>query len=552
GQMPAFASACQHIQRGRRLVEPFPWLLQPAAALPGLKGWGQIEEVLLLSDGLCLAGADAQRAGDGLAPALHSGAPAPALLAALQSDAPALRDLGAHAGQAANYLLDLDPTGFVGPLGRLRAPLEQLEPLVPALQFLRDTGPAAPALAASLLGGDSPRTYLVLAQDNAEPRATGGFIGVMGPLEVSSGNVVQTEFRSSYDWDNLNLPRTAAPAPLARYMNLGVWYLRDANWSPDFVQTAATVQDAWQRNQGQAVDGVVAVDLPALDDMLNAVGGVDVPELGGFVTAGTAEQRIAERRNTPEALASYDAYQRVKSELLGALYKALLAKLEHPDAAAVPAIASALLHDLATKHIMLSLADPGLARVARTGRWDGHIPPPGGDALGIVDTSVSYGKTGPYIHKSARYQRDASGIARVLITYSNSYEPIPGAPWDPFISGLYWDWKSRAFVKQQGAWLDYLRILLPAGIELRSSSGTDDQPTVSQDLPGLATLAAPVLVLPGQQRQVTFEYQLPAAAAAAPLTVIAQPGASPYSLEFQVTGLPGQTLMVDGRDLTVQ
>ena len=51
------------------------------------------------------------------------------------------------------------------------------------------------------------------------------------------------------------------PADLKQYLGEDGWYLRDANWSPFFPKTA--VQAAWflEKEVGQKVDGVWAINL---------------------------------------------------------------------------------------------------------------------------------------------------------------------------------------------------------------------------------------------------------------------------------------------------
>ncbi|HEX6511293.1 MAG TPA: DUF4012 domain-containing protein, partial [Chloroflexota bacterium] len=415
-----------------------------------------------------------------------------------------------------------------------------------------DYASRAPELAGSLLGASAPKTYLILGQDNAEPRATGGFVGVMGPIELSAGRVTHTDFRSSYDWDDdPRLTPLAPPQALQRYMNSGAWFLRDANWWPDFRQSAGQVETLWTHRQGGPVDGVIAVDLQALDDLLVAVDGVDVPELGGHVTAGTAEDEIEKRRATRQALASYADYQRTKTELLSALYRALLARLLAPAPEQLPGIAAVVAHDLQTKHLMLEFDDPQLAAVAAGQAWDGRLSAQDESSLAIFDTELSYGKLGPYISKEARYEVGPGGRANLSITYGNSFRPTPGAAWDPFISGLHWDWQKRQFLQEQGAWLGYIRVVVPGGTRLEAGSGWDDQVATTDDVPGSTTFAAPLLLEPGQSRTVSLQYQLPAALSPDSLTAIAQPGARPFSLNARLPAYT-QSIVLDGRDVRLE
>src|SRR5262249_44371076 len=48
---------------------------------------------------------------------------------------------------------------------------------------------AAAELAPAMFGGHGPRTYLLIVQNNAESRATGGFIGSFGLLTADDGKL---------------------------------------------------------------------------------------------------------------------------------------------------------------------------------------------------------------------------------------------------------------------------------------------------------------------------------------------------------------------------
>ncbi|HUW96262.1 MAG TPA: DUF4012 domain-containing protein, partial [Anaerolineae bacterium] len=142
-------------------------------------------------------------------------------------------------------------------VGQLLGRLERYLPLL-------ETGVEGLLVAPSLLGVDEPRTYLLLAQNEHELRATGGFISSVALLRVDNGKIVDFDFRDSYAVDDLTQPHPDAPEALERYMLSQIWLLRDANWYPDFPTSAQVARDLYQLDQGVLVDGVVAADLAAM------------------------------------------------------------------------------------------------------------------------------------------------------------------------------------------------------------------------------------------------------------------------------------------------
>jgi len=139
-----------------------------------------------------------------------------------------------------------------------------------ALPLLR-SGVQAARIMPQLLGGDGPRTYLVLAQNDDERRPTGGWISGAGLMTTEGGRVTNVAFHDSYSVDNLTVPHDSPPDALLRTMWAEMWLLRDSNWSPDFPTAALVAERILQRDQGVTVDGVIAVDQEALRLLVTAM-----------------------------------------------------------------------------------------------------------------------------------------------------------------------------------------------------------------------------------------------------------------------------------------
>ena len=143
----------------------------------------------------------------------------------------------------------------------LREPVQDLQAAISLIAPGLRLGTYLP----DLLGVGEPRTYLVLAQNNHELRATGGFLTAVGRVSLLDGKVVGVEFVDSYDRSisriDLSLPQ--APPPVQRHMGIEIMLLRDANWSPDFPTTAQIIRTIYSQQTGRTVDGVISVDRSA-------------------------------------------------------------------------------------------------------------------------------------------------------------------------------------------------------------------------------------------------------------------------------------------------
>ncbi len=152
----------------------------------------------------------------------------------------------------------------------------------------------------TLLGYDEPRTLLLLGQNDHEVRATGGFIGTAGIITVEDGRVTSRRFAASYELDAPEgEARRLPPLEMQRYLGIGEWHIRDANFSPDFREAASVALDFLEQDQGITADAVVAVDSHFVALLLGALGTVPVE---GFDEPLTEENWFVQAENAIYAL----------------------------------------------------------------------------------------------------------------------------------------------------------------------------------------------------------------------------------------------------------
>ncbi|HID84147.1 MAG TPA: DUF4012 domain-containing protein [Anaerolineales bacterium] len=145
---------------------------------------------------------------------------------------------------------------------RLATLLDRLDKYLSPLQFALQ----GVLLAPELLAASEPKSYFILAQNDDEIRATGGFISGVGLLRVDRGRILELNFQDSYAVDDLSQPHAEPPLPLRRYMWAQIWLLRDANWSPDFpsggiIVGADAIKQAYTSGRGKiTVRGVARIE----------------------------------------------------------------------------------------------------------------------------------------------------------------------------------------------------------------------------------------------------------------------------------------------------
>jgi hypothetical protein len=164
------------------------------------------------------------------------------------------------------------PDALIGPVADAR------NRLIGQLELLRstlDTGIVGLVGVADLLEG--PNTYLVLAANNAEMRAGSGMYLQAGTVTITDGRFDLGEFVSTAELLGAAPGAEMDPDMAARWGLLEPnreW--RNLNLSPRFDESARMAAQMWQASGRGEVDGVMSIDIVALQELLQLTGPVDV------------------------------------------------------------------------------------------------------------------------------------------------------------------------------------------------------------------------------------------------------------------------------------
>lgn len=182
----------------------------------------------------------------------------------------------ARAFEEAEHDLSAQETdGFVGPL---KDRFVEFRDEVASASDALGSAETATQLLPAMLGGDKERHYLLVFQNNAEIRATGGLPGAVAYLGAKRGKFTlegQQTGGSFGEADEPALPLTDEEEALYTEV-LGTWFT-DANMTPDFPRAADLMRArSLKINPDQPVDGVVMIDAVAISYLLEAAGPITV------------------------------------------------------------------------------------------------------------------------------------------------------------------------------------------------------------------------------------------------------------------------------------
>ena len=212
-------------------------------------------------------------------------------IAPLKTLSPAVADLDDAITVANRSAAQIDTKDTVaqlkGPVDQVRTMLSQY---APTIHEIRKVMPVLyPAL-----GGEGKRHYLMIFQNNAEERASGGNPASMAMLVLNDGKVSLGRQGNSGDFPHYTTP-PFTPTGVGNgdwpkiYTDYASTYVTNITMTPDFPTTAKMARAMWRKAYGGKVDGVISFDPVALSYLLRATGPVKLVD-GTTIDSNNAVQ----------------------------------------------------------------------------------------------------------------------------------------------------------------------------------------------------------------------------------------------------------------------
>lgn len=393
------------------------------------------------------------------------------------------------------------------PQDKLAAPLRQaLKPLADNLPTLKKTlDEAIPIIevAVPLAGYPYPVRYLAFLQNSDEMRPSGGFIGNIGSMTMDAGELTEFSFQDVYAIDNPAVPKwkEVPPEPISKHLGVPAWFMRDANWSPDFPTSADRVLDFYIREKAAAGNPekmppstVLALGPGLFEGLLRITGPITVrgkvyntqnffDEIQYEVEMGFHQKGIP----TEE-----------RKDIVAEIGQKMVDRLKVLPAARWSEVVDLLTQALERKQIMAYSRNAEILSVLDARNWTGRVKPTQGDYLQVIDANLAALKTDGVMDKTIQYSLDARDPshpkATVKLVYKNTNQSIT--------------WRYTRY-------RSYTRIYVPEGSVLLSSSGAmagdrqgGGKVDVMKEL-GKTVFGAFWSIEPGRTGTLSFTYELP-------------------------------------------
>lgn len=281
----------------------------------------------------------------------------------------------------------------------------------------------------SIAGNSYDKKYLLVFQNNAEIRATGGFIGTYGIITIGGGKLKNIFVDSIYNPDGQISKKIEPPEPLKRITSN--WTMRDANWYPDFPTSAKNISNFYELEGGFTPDGIIALDTKLFLDLLEITGPIKLPGHGVEINKDNFISTTQYKTSV-----DYDPNQNNPKKFLADFAPLLLEKLSSPDPDQQKKILGVLLNNIQEKHVQFYSPQDDIQRSLVDLDVAGQIKNiPNFDYFAYIDSNIGGFKTNDKIKESLTHtieiDEDGFPIHEVQIArkHDGNYEWPSGTNW---------------------------------------------------------------------------------------------------------------------------
>src|SRR3990170_3227204 len=429
---------------------------------------------------------------------------------------PQLSTIGDHLAKAGSEVDGINPNRYPEEFKGMRVRDQITQGILLLDQASTLVNDAKPLLESApyILGLDGVRKYLVIFQNDAELRPTGGFMTAYAVISVSKGKIGIVESNDIYFLDERFPKKLPAPEPIKKYLpKVPYWYLRDQNISPDFKVSMEPFFPNYLLTKSPEVDGIFTVDTQVLVDLLKITGPIGVPGFGNYSADNDPRCNCPQVFYELELFADVEGpvvwdsvsgqiivqpknYQARKSFIGPMMYSVLANVMAQPKARMAQLFnTSAALFQ--AKHVQFYFTDPNIQTSVETFNLAGRVREFEGDYLFIVDTNFAGAKTNAWVTYTADQKIEVSGDGTVTKTLTLTYKnPQP-----------YFEDKTTK-LKLNGIFRDWLRVYVPKGSKLIEAKGFETGQVTGEDLDktvfeGFFTLT------PLNVKTISLKYELP-------------------------------------------
>lgn len=350
----------------------------------------------------------------------------------------------------------------------------------------------------SLLGFDSPKTYLILFLNNTELRPGGGFIGSYATLQFDQGKTNILQMGGTENISNAS----SAPTPpkiLTDKLKVDRWFFRDSNWSPDFVESSKKTLEFYQAGGNVAandISGVVGITTDVLERLMEVT--------GPFVVEGIEfnSDNVIEKLEYQVEYGYNDKGIEFKErkDILKPFMLALITHLKDNVFKNISTYQDLAFSLLKEKNIVIYSLSTDVQKIVDSNGWSGRMKENNGDFVMWVDANLGALKTDRVVKRGLDYSihfANGNYIGKASMTYSHT--------------GTF-DWRTSKYLSYARVYVSENSKLISVQVGDQVWQKNSDKNIFSVDSGlenGRQWFGTYISIEPGDKKIVSFTYELP-------------------------------------------
>lgn len=381
-----------------------------------------------------------------------------------------------------------------------------------------------------ILGSKKEQTYLILFQNTAERRATGGFLTAYAVFKIKDGKMSIDKSSDIYTLDASIASHPVAPPEIATYhKGVNQFYIRDSNLSPDFVSSLDLFNSLYKKSSLRVnYDGIIAMDSKILVDMLTIFGDAQVD---GITFSAKIDKRcdcaqvIYQLFSVVDEQVGYVKENR-KGVLGDLMYELFNRALRFSPSKYWGSLVQAMLKNMDEKHLLLNFVDPEIQKSIEKLNYGGKINEAKGDYLHVNNVNFAGAKSNLFTTETiiSKSVKEGNVTKReVQVEYRN---PYPASNCNLL---------QERVLCLNAPLRNWVRIYVPKGSKLVAFDGSSMKVQTYDDL-GKTVFEGFLIVNPMGLAKINVTYTLPSTVDASTLLIQKQSGVAGQKYEVSLGG----------------
>lgn len=242
-----------------------------------------------------------------------------------------------------------------------------------------------------IAGQDREKNYLLLFQNTAEARPSGGFLGNYGMLTVQSGKITDLKIDDIYalKWEYNKGKDIEFPVYDPLSFVTSSFRIHEGNWNSNFPTSASRMESLFQQYSKKNTDGVIAVDPKLFEDILEILGPIEMPEYNLTLDHDHFREQVQYVVEIDNPFKKEGDLTANPKKILQDFTPLFLNRIKQATWEQKTAIVEKLFQNLSQKHILLYSENVDTQNLLSYFNWSGELKDYSRDFLLVSNSNIS-------------------------------------------------------------------------------------------------------------------------------------------------------------------